>query len=139
MHTRNISPLDLCIQNIGTGVAFDVKLSGNFDSFQVQFDDKTLADWDIIKNGISFLGPNKRYQRVLYFLYEPEKLPEEILTINVTYEDSRKNKHRKTYHLNFKKVESYPQMGDPSLESIADSLLRIEENMSEKNAGTDKE
>ena len=131
--------LDICIQNIGTGCAFDIEFSGNFDDFRAQADDKTLGGWDIIKNGISFLGQNKRYQRVLYFVYEPENMPEKILTINVIYEDSTKNKHWKTYHLNFKQVESYPQKGDPSLESIADSLLCIEENMSEKNAGTDKE
>ena len=134
-----LQTLDLCIQNIGTGFAFDIKFTGNFTSFHSEFDERSLADWDIMKKGISHLGPEKRYQRPIYWLTYPEKLPEEILTINITYKDSAKKEQGKTFRLNFKKVESYPQMGDPSLESIADSLLCIEENMREKNAGTDKE
>ena len=125
----NLSTLDLCIQNIGTGFAFDVEFSGNFESFQVEFNVETLAELDIIKNGISHLGPDKRYQIPVYYDYKPEDLPEKILTINVVYKDSTKKVHTETFHLNFRKVEDYPQIGDPSLESIARSLRSINDNL----------
>ena len=110
--------LDLCIQNIGTGIAYNMKISGNLIG--------KLADWDIIKNGVSHFGPDKRYQIILYQNYEPGNMPEHIFTVHVTYEDSAKEKVSKSFPLDIRKVESYPQMGDPSFESIAESLKRIE-------------
>ena len=137
--TLKVSTLDLCIENIGTGFAFDVEFSGNFKDFPIQYTDDTIADWDIIKNGISHLGPDKRYQIPVYYDYKPEDMPEKILTANVTYENPVKNKQRKTFHINFKNIESYPQIGNISIENIAETLLFIENNIRVKNAGTDKE
>ena len=121
--------IDLCVQNIGTGFAFYIEFSGNFGSFQRGFTDDTLADLDIIKNGIHFLGPGKRYQIPIYYDFKPEDLPDNILTANVTYEDPTKESHSKTYPLNFKHVESYPQIGDLSFDSITYSLQSIDDHL----------
>ena len=117
----SITARNLCIQNIGTGFAFDIKFSGNFNSQQ--------AERRIIKDGISYLGPDKRYEIPTFSSYKSKDPPENILTINVVYTDSTKKPHRKTFHLNFRKVEDYPQIGDPSLESIARSLRSINDNL----------
>ena len=117
--------LNLCIQNIGTGFAYDLKFDGNLSS--VKFSYNTLADNKIMKNGISHLGPGKRCQIPLSSKYKGEELdsPEEPLSIDVNYEDSAKKKKKYKCCLYFTKVEDYTQIGDPSLESIAESLRRI--------------
>ena len=117
--------LNLCIQNIGTGFAYNLKFDGNLSSVKFSYD--TLADNKIMKNGISHLGPGKRCQIPLSSKYKGEELdsPEEPLSIDVNYEDSAKKKKKYKCCLYFTKVEDYTQIGDPSLESIAESLRRI--------------
>lgn len=139
MRLLKVSTLDLFIQNIGTGFAIDIEFSGNFNEFQIQYRDDTIADWDIIKNGVSHLGPGNRYQIPVYYEYKPEDMPDKTLTANVTYKDSARNKQWKTFHINFKNIESYPQLGDMPIESIADTLIFIENHIREKNTRNDKE
>jgi len=115
--------LNLCIQNRGTGFAYDVKFDGDLSS--VEFSYNTLADNEIMKNGISCLGPGKRYQIPLFRGYDQGDLPTSLLNIDATYMDSANACHVKTFPLDFTKAEGYPQIGDPSLDSIAESLRRI--------------
>lgn len=120
-HTLNLS-----IQNIGTGFAYDVEFDGDILSLQLRYN-RTLADNEIMKNGISYLGPGKRYQIELGFEYKGSELdiPEETRSIDVKYMDSANAPHDKTFPLDFTKAEGYHQIGDPALDSIAESLRRI--------------
>lgn len=124
---------DLCITNIGTGIALDVKFSGNFSSFRSPLTNKTLEEWGVIRNGISQLGPGKQWSRPMYKLQKNKSndLPVEILTVNVTYKDITEKEHAETFRLNFKHIESYTRTGDQTLVSIAESLLSIDKNLSE--------
>ena len=119
-----IPHLELCIQNIGTGFAYDVKFAGTFTSFHPEASDKVLREYEIIKNGISYLGPGKGYQ--LFLPFEITKnVPKDPLSIDVTYKDSANAPYDKTFHLDFTKAEGYTQIGDPSIDSIASSLRGI--------------
>ena len=121
--------LNLCIQNIGTGFAYDVEFDGDILSIQLRYG--TLAENEIMKNGISYLGPGKRYQIQLDFKYKEGELdiPEETRSIDVKYMDSAKNKENKSFSLDFAKAEGYHQIGDPALDSIAESLRRIDNTL----------
>ena len=130
--TIDMSTIDLCIYNIGTGFAFDLKFSGNFSSFHPSYGTHTLAECGIIRNGISHLGPDKKYQRPMYKLngHNFVNLPNEILTMNVTYTGGTGRIHHRTFRLNFNHVDSYSRSVDPSIESIVVSLLSIDNNLS---------
>lgn len=120
--------LDLCIQNIGTGFARDVKFVRDF-SWLHPHPGESLAEYNIIKNRISHLGPGKRCQIVLFWQYNKSDLPERILDVIVTYRDSSNVRYDATFHLDFTRVEGYPQIEDPSIESIARSLQRIDNTL----------
>ena len=131
-HVMGVYTLDLCIQNIGTGYAYDVKFAGPFTSFHPEFSVETLGEYGIIKNGISHLGPGKRYQISLLWQYKKEDLhKKELLNGEVTYQDLANETHYKPFHLDFTKSEGYTQKGDPSLDSIAVSLKFIQKDLSD--------
>ena len=131
--SKKVSTYDLCIQNIGTGFAYDLKFSGNIISLRIPIFNERLDDYEIIKDGISVLGPGKRYQFPLFWRYDWGELdlPKEIYVVNVSYMDSAQNPKNGTFHLDFTKGGGYPQIDDPSLESIARSLQGIDYNLLE--------
>ena len=129
-HLLSVSTIDLCIQNIGTGFAHDVQFTGSLLSFRPQLDKQPLGEYGIIKNGISHLGPGKRYQIILLWLTEDKYLPKEPLNVDITYMDPANNEQNKSCILDFKKIEGHTQLGDPSLDSIAFSLRFIQKDLS---------
>ena len=120
--------LDLCIHNIGTGFAYDVKFTGDFLSFSPQFDNAPLAEYGIMRNGIDFFAPGKQCRIMLFLQYKQQDLPQRTFNIVVDYRDSVGEKHKSEFELDFTKVESYSQIQDPSLDSIASSLRFIYEH-----------
>ena len=120
--------LDLCIHNIGTGFAYDVKFTGDFLSFSSQFNNAPLAEYEIMRNGIDFFAPGKQCRIALFFQYEQKDLPQRTFNMVVDYRDSVGERHESEFELDFTKVESYPQVHDPSLYSIASSLKFIYEH-----------
>ena len=139
IQSYNISTIDFCVQNIGTGFAYDIKFSGDFTSLQPQTSNEPLSEYPIIKNGISHLAPVKRYQ--IPIIWQPLKLslPERTYDVGVTYRDSADTEHKKHFCLDFTKYEGYTQIGDPSIESIANSLLRIDETLREMKKQRDSQ
>ena len=117
--------LDLCIHNIGTGFAYDVKFRGKVHSLRPQFSNIPLAASSIMRNGISHFAPGKQCRITLFFQYEQKDLPQGAFDIVVDYMNSAGEKLESTFDLDFNKVEEYPQISDPSLESIAASLNLI--------------
>lgn len=123
--------VDLYIENIGTGFAYDIQFYGNFKEYEPEMSRKPLGEELIFKNGISHLGPGRRYQLRLIHNPKSHKLPQERKrTINVTYRDSANNTYDQTYPFDFANVEGYIQMGDPTLYSISESLRSIQRELS---------
>ena len=120
--------LDLCIHNIGTGFAYDVEFSGKLLSFRPQFTNTPLAAYSIMLNGISHFAPGKQCRITLLFQYEQKDLPQGTFDVVVSYKNSAGEKLESPFTLDFKKVEEYPQISDPSLYSIASSLRFIYEH-----------
>ena len=129
---------DLCIENIGTGFAYDVKFAGTITSFSPRDEDITLGEYEVIKNGISHFGSGKRYRIPLLWTYLEEYLPEEPLSMDVTYTDSTKKEKKKSFLLDFRKVENYSHPEDPSLDSIAQSLRHIDQTLQKSDRRFDR-
>ena len=132
--------LYLCIENIGTGFAYDVEFAGTITSFTIpsifpQDEDTTLGEYEVIKNGISHFGSGKRYHIPLLWYYREEYLPEGPLTMNVSYKDSTKKEKEGNFLLDFRKVENYSHYGDPSLDSVARSLKNIDQTLQRSESG----
>ena len=98
-----VTTLELCVQNAGTGFAYDLKFTGDL-SIYPNISHQSLAEYKIIKNGISHLAPGKVYHIPLFWQYEQANLhsPQETLDIVVTYRDAENRKCEETFHLNFR-------------------------------------
>ena len=59
--------INLCVQNVGTGLARDVKFTGNL-SFSPD-NDLRLGEIGFIKKGIDYLGPGQKIEHFLRSVY----------------------------------------------------------------------
>ena len=133
--SKTLYMIKLSTYNRGTGIAFDLKYSGNFSSFPPLFGDRILENLDVIRNGISHLGPGMEDAIPLYKVDEniPTNLPSEILAIELSYKDATGEEHNieEPFRLNFNHVDSYTQTAKPEIDNIARSLRSIDDNLSE--------
>ena len=123
-----IYTIDLCIQNIGTGFAYDLKFTGDFHRIHPVTSKTSLAEYDIIKDGISYLGPGKFIPILLYF-NEKSNLPDPPINGKVNYRDSENTEYDARFCLNFEKLEGYPQLENQSLDNIAFYLRGIDDTL----------
>lgn len=139
----NVWTIDFCVQNIGTGFAYDIKFLGDLPSLYPQVSDEPLSEYPIIKNGISFLGPGKRYQiPIIWGSLEsgsPETTGKRSFDVGVTYRDSTGTELKEKFRIDFTQYEGYTQMDDPSIDNIARSLQHIAQTLWEIKKGPDNQ
>lgn len=116
-----VSTLELCVQNAGTGAAYDVKFAGDL-SIYPNISHQPLAEYQIIKDGISHLAPGKAYHIPLFWQYEQSNQPPETLGIVVTYRDAENRKCAETFNLNFKRFKGSGQTTNPIIDRTATPL-----------------
>lgn len=124
-HETHLSCLMLCIENVGTGRACDVRFKTNFSS-------TPLEEPNFLKKGLASL---ERGQKINHFLVSVigklEELKQTPLEITVIYTDSkgRKRKGRKRtrdFRLDFGELEGLSSIGKTPLVEIADAAKNIE-------------
>ena len=120
--------LDLCIHNIGTGFAYDVKFDGELLSLTPPSSNAPLAEYEIMRNGVSYFAPGKQCRITLFFQYQQSDLPKRTFNIAVNYRNSASEELEDNFDLDFNKIESHFQIANPSLDSIALSLKYIYEH-----------
>ena len=123
--------LDLCIQNIGTGFAYDLTFIGDFHRIHPVASHVSLAEYDVIKDGISYLGPGKFIPIFLYINVNELKidLPNPPIDVKINYRDSANTEYDAKFCLDFTKLEGYPQLENKSLNKIAFHLQGIDETL----------
>ena len=132
-HKAHIHCLILCIENIGTGAARDIKFQTDL-SFKPD-GERALAEVGFLKNGIDYLGPQKKIEHFLVSVIgKLDKGKERPLEISVTYTDSVKLKyrHKRTFRLDFG--------ADNNLQLSVDERMALLDELGEKFtefAGTD--
>ena len=96
-----------------------------------------MAEYGVIKDGISYLGPGKFIPILLYINYEETDLPTPPIDVNINYWDSANTEYNQKDCLDFTKLEGYPQLENQSLDNIAFYLRGINDtlrDMHEKNS-----
>ncbi len=93
--------LDLIIQNIGLGPAYDIKFELNGDIDIVPDVGRPVSERNFIKNGIKYLAPNKKISCYLTDLLEKTSEKEKTsIEVTVHYEDNLKNPYENNYTIN---------------------------------------
>ena len=125
-----INFIDLIIENIGAGPAFDIKLTLNGDIKNLSEIGKSLSQINIFKNGIKYLAPSQKIQFVCTDMAEDSDVKKGlVLTIGIEY----KNVYGKILHgefpLDFSQYLGIPQLGKPPIYEIEGHLKGIREDL----------
>lgn len=153
---RYINWINLIIENIGLGPAYNVKFDVDPD-----FEDKyrhpdledrslnyKLSDVGFIKDGLPYFAPNQKFQFFLTNLADgsQSKIPQEKIDyqkklkttfkIKITYEDNRHKKtYSDTYVIDFSQQRGLSQLGEPPLYKIAKNVEQIQKDINHISTG----
>ena len=125
----------LCIQNIGTGYASDVKFTGDLSFKPHASGDKTLEELEPFKSGINYLGPGHQIEGFLFPNLFPNNVGvrfNESLNITVVYKDSANTEYDKTFTFELQEWENVKHFISPQNSEITSELKRIA-NILEQN------
>ena len=92
-----------CVENIGTGPAYDVRFTGNLSCIKRYKSDnsETLQDVGFLRDGINYLQPRGKWVCVIDIGNKLNELKETPLRISVTYKDSEKEEYPDCFCLDF--------------------------------------
>ena len=141
--------INLCIQNVGTGYASDLKFGGQGLSFiqpttrmqtVIRKAGRTperpkgtpLGEISIFKNGINYFPPGRKIEINLFYTTNMEELLGESLNLTATYKDSRGIEvPEKSYSMRFDQWERFSNYVSPnataalSLQTIANEISEV--------------
>ena len=130
-----INFVDLIIQNIGLGPAYNVKFEVNPD-----FEDigGKLSDIGFIKNGLNYMAPNQKIQLFLSNLAGHEEKMKESFKLRIVYQNGTGKSYSDTYLIDFSQLIGIMQLGEPPLYTIAKNVERIQGDIHQVSSGFKK-
>lgn len=124
-HEVHIYCLMLCIENVGTGRACDVRFKTDL-SFKPD-GSRSLEELNFLKNGIANLGRGQKIEHFLVSVIDRlEELKQTPLEITVTYKDSKDSEQTRDFRLDFGELEGLSGIGKAPLVEIADAAKNID-------------
>lgn len=136
-----VNIITLRVKNIGLGSAYNVvfKLSGQSNS---EAETKLINDFSksqFLTKGLKYLGPRQELQSGFTQMTDDlEAKINSLLIIEVDYENSTGKSYKQSFKINFEEFRGYGTLGKPHLYSIAQSLEKIENNISHIISGFKK-
>ena len=112
----------LCVENIGTGYASDVRFTGDL-SFQLK--SHKLGELEPFKNGIDYSGAGHKTRTSLSRHPEVTSLPKSSFKITITYKDSTNTEYTKTFSFNLRSWDRSCVITYSPADSIVDALRSI--------------
>ena len=119
---RSTYSINLCIQNIGTGFASDVKFTGDLSFKPFPPGSVALSNIGVFKNGIDYLPPGKKIEIFLFYTTHIQKLPVKSLNFTVSYVDSMGKQCKDSFFLEFNKWIGFTQRINDPLNKIVNEL-----------------
>ncbi len=118
----------LCIENIGSGAAHDVKFTT--DPPSVPNLDIPFEKIGFLKSGIRYFEPGRKIEQFLVnVIGKFDELKQTQLKITVTYKDSTDHKREQIFHLDFSEGVGFSQIGSPPLYEIAKATKEIQKDL----------
>jgi len=132
-----INLIDMVIQNIGLGPAYNVKfkVKPDFEYAKGRF----LSELGFMKNGLRYLAPNQKLQFFLTSMIENfEEKTKKPFEIKVTYQDSMGKKYEDVYVIDFSQLIGLSRLGKPPLHTIAKNIEKIQKDLHYLSTGFHK-
>jgi len=123
-----ISFIDMVIQNIGLGPAYNIKfeVKPDFEYAKGRF----LSGLGFMKNGLRYLAPNQKIQFFLTSMIENfEEKTKKPFEIRVTYQNGMGKKYEDVYVIDFSQLIGLSQLGEPPLYKIAKNIEKIQKDL----------
>lgn len=123
-----INWIDLVIQNIGSGPAYNMKfeIDPDFEYLKGKF----LSELGFIKNGSNHLAPNQKLQTFLTNMAEnSDEKTKKSFKITVTYQNSVGKPYEDSYLIDFSQFIGLGQLGEPPLYKISKNIEKIQEDI----------
>ena len=132
-----IGLLDLIIQNIGLGPAYDVSFTAEPD---FHCDPKrSLSQMGIFQKGLPYLAPNQKYQFFLTSVGDRyEELKNNPFSIHVVYKDCQDKTYTDRFHIDFGQFDGMLQLGKPPLHNIARDLEKLQRDIHDLSTGRNR-
>ena len=119
----------LCVENIGTGFARNIKFTGDLSfkptSLNDNDSDKSLKELEPFKSGIPYLGAGHKRERPISNTAEFGSLPKHAFDIIVTYNDLGIAKEKKTFSFEIGNRNNTDQFGSPHTDEVATAVKRV--------------
>ena len=129
-----ISFIDMVIQNIGLGPAYNIKFEVNPDFEYVK--GKFLSELGFMKNGLKYLAPNQKLQFFLTSMIENfEEKTKKPFEIKVVYQNSISKTYEDAYLIDFSQLIGLSQLGEPPLYKIAKNIESIQKDIQHFSTG----
>lgn len=136
-HEISVNLVMLCIENVGTGAAHDVKFTT--DPPSIPSLDIPFEKIGFLKSGIGYFEPGRRIEQFLVSVVDKfDELKQTQLKIAVTYKDSTNHKREGVFHLDFNEGVGFAQIGSPPLYEIAKTIKKIQEDLQRVATGSRK-
>lgn len=130
--------VDMLIQNIGLGPAYDLRFSLKKD-FKGGLRQKPLSEIGIFAKGLKYLSPNQKVQFFLTSLKEDDDAKlKTVIDLRVTYRNAIGQSYEKAFSLDLSELSGTVQVGKPPIHEIADHLKSIKEHLDNVLAGFEK-
>ena len=132
-----INLIDMVIQNIGLGPAYNIKFEINPDFEYMK--GKFLSELGFMKNGLKYLAPNQKLQFFLTSMIENfEEKTKKPFEIRVTYQNSIGKTYKDVYMIDFSQLIGLSQLGEPPLYKIAKNVEEIKKDIHHLSTGFHK-
>ncbi|MDK2864886.1 MAG: hypothetical protein PWP37_1078 [Thermotogota bacterium] len=132
-----INFIDMVIQNIGLGPAYNIKFKINPDFEYAK--GKFLSELGFMKNGLRYLAPSQKLQFFLTSMIENfEEKTKKTFEIRVTYQNNVGKKYEDVYIIDFSQLIGLSQLGEPPLYKIAKNIEKIQRNIQHLSTGFHK-
>ena len=132
-----INFIDLVIQNIGFGPAYDInfEVCPDFEYANGKF----LSGLGLVKNGLKHLAPAQKLQFFFTSLVENfEEKTKTFFEIRVTYRNALGRVYEDTYLIDFSSLIGLTQLGEPPMHSIANDIKQIKDDIRHLSSGFKK-
>ena len=130
--------VNLCVQNIGTGYASDIKFTFTGDRPFKPYPpgDKALKELEPYKNGIDYLGCGHKIETFLFSTHDTShKISVRFnhpMNITVTYKDSANTEYNKTFTFEFQDWENVKHFISQQNGEVTNELKKIANILQQK-------
>ena len=127
-HQVHVQLVMLCIENIGTGAAYDLQFTTNptsIPNLSVPFE-----KIGFLKSGIAYFEPGRKIEQFIVSVTNKfDDLKQMPFEVSLTYRDSVNQKHKRAFQLDFGVNEGFSQIDKPPLFEIAKATRDIQRDI----------